>query len=705
MTFANAPVELHDAHARAWQAVHHVLPFLRAGFGLVEIPFGAKAPRQPGWQRREAAIFGAANAHHFKGANAGILHEWSRTCAIDIDDHDSADTWLTPRGVNIEALFCADDAVSVSSGRPNHGKLLYRLPHSVEPPATIKIKSGDARVILEFRCAGSQDVIGGRHPEGPDYTVRGDPATMPTLPDTLWELWRAQATRPKAAVEKRVNTGLRFASGGRNDALTREAGKLRHLGYSAETIEATLQQMNVERCDPPLEQAEVESISRSVSRYAPGDGQAEGEDCEAVSIVLSDFYSYMPMHQYIFVPTRELWPSVSVDGRIRPWPKTPVAEKDQKPSLWLDANRPIEQMTWQPGEPMVIKDKVIQSAGWIRHDGATVFNLYRGPAEIAGDAQKAGPWLDHVHKAYPDDAEHVIRWLAHRIQRPGEKVNHAIVLSGAQGIGKDTLLEPIKAGVGPWNWQEISPTQMLGRFNGWAKAVVVRVSEARDLGEVDRFVFYDHCKVYVAAPPDVLRVDEKHLREHYVANILGVVITTNHADGLYLPADDRRHYVAWSSLTQNDFPEEYWKALWGWYQQGGTGHVVAYLRRLDISAVDWKAPPRKTAAFWNVAATGEAPESGELRDVIEAMGNPAAFATYKLINEARLMGMHELADELADRKNRRSMPHKLERVGYVPARNPDADDGLFKIGGKRAAVYAMRTLPVNEQIRAARKIS
>jgi len=33
-----------------------------------------------------------------------------------------------------------------------------------------------------------------------------------------------------------------------------------------------------------------------------------------------------------------------------------------------------------------------------------------------------------------------------------------------------------------------------------------------------------------------------------------VIITTNHkTDGIYLPADDRRHMVAWSNLTKDDF--------------------------------------------------------------------------------------------------------------------------------------------------------
>jgi hypothetical protein len=64
----------------------------------------------------------------------------------------------------------------------------------------------------------------------------------------------------------------------------------------------------------------------------------------------------------------------------------------------------------------------------------------------------AGRWLDHVHKVYPEEAEHIIQWLAHRVQRPQEKINHALVLIGHQGIGKDTLLEPVKTAVGPWNF-------------------------------------------------------------------------------------------------------------------------------------------------------------------------------------------------------------------------------------------------------------
>lgn len=421
-------------------------------------------------------------------------------------------------------------------------------------------------------------------------------------------------------------------------------------------------------------------------------------------VTLADFHMYMPTHQPLFVPTRELWTTAAVNGRV-PWPLGPSGARIS-PSAWLDANKPLEQMVWHPAEPELIRDKVMQSAGWIAHPGVTVFNAYRPPVAPRGDAGKVGPWFDHVFTVYPDDGWHIIRWLAHRVQRPGHKCNHALVLGGRQGIGKDTILEPVKLAIGPWNWSDISPGQMLGRFNGWVKAVVVRINEARDLGEVDRFGFYDHSKTIIAAPPDVLRVDEKHLREVYVANVAGVIITTNHlADGLYLPADDRRHYVAWSQKTREDFDEGYWRQLYGWFASGGTGHVGEYLRTFDLTDFDPKAPPMKTPAFWQIVAASESPESGELRDVIDKLDNPPALTLQMLVQRAQDERMHGLADELLDRKQRRAMPHKMERIGYVPVRNPDADDGLFLVRGKRQSVYAQRSLTLADQVRSARRLS
>ena len=337
--------------------------------------------------------------------------------------------------------------------------------------------------------------------------------------------------------------------------------------------------------------------------------------------------------------------------------------------------------------------------GWIDHQGVTCFNLYRAAQREPGDATKAARWIDHVHLVYPEEAEHILCWLAHRVQHPGEKINHALVLGGFQGIGKDSLLDPIKRAVGPWNWSDVGPHDLFAPFNGFSKSVVLRVNEARDLGEVNRFQFYERMKSYLAAPPDVLRVNEKHLREYYVMNCCGVIITTNHkADGIYLPADDRRHFVAWSSLAKEDFSDRYWDELWAWYNNGGAQHVGAYLAEVDIAAFNPKAPPLQTAAFWDIVSSNRAPEDAEMADVFDDLGNPAVLS--KLI----LNATGEFGDWLRDRKNRRNIPHRLETCGYQAVRNPDATDGLWKVRGKRQTIYGKAALTYSHQLIAAREL-
>ena len=441
----------------------------------------------------------------------------------------------------------------------------------------------------------------------------------------------------------------------------------------------------------------LDSAATMTDELLKQDRKANGQ-----RVALADLLAYLPQHKYIYRPTGDLWPAESVNGCVD-WPK--LNGKPCKPSSWLDRNQAVQQMTWTPSAGELINDQVVADGGWIAKAGARTFNLYRPPLAFIGDHAKATRWRDHLRIIYPDDAEHIERWLAQRVQHPGVKLNHALVLGGPQGIGKDTVLEPVKAGIGPWNWAEVSPAQMLGRFNGWAKSVVLRVSEARDLGEVDRFSFYDHGKTYIAAPPDVLRVDEKNIREHAVFNVTGVIITTNHlTDGIYLPPDDRRHYVAWSEVTKDDFDATYWTGLWQWYAAGGIGHVVAFLRGLDLTDFDPKAPPPRTSAWRRIVQSNAAPEDGELADVLDNLNKPEATTLNEVITKARSMNLFDFADDMADRKRRRALPHRFERVGYVVVHNPDARDGLWKVAGRRQAVYGRRDLTPADQIRAARRL-
>jgi hypothetical protein len=154
----------------------------------------------------------------------------------------------------------------------------------------------------------------------------------------------------------------------------------------------------------------------------------------------------------------------------------------------------------------------------------------------------------------------------------------------------------------------------------------------------------------------VLRVDEKNLREHYVLNVTFVIITTNHTqNGIYLPSDDRRHYVAWSNLRKDDFDTEYWNKMWAWYDCGGTEAIAAYLRDFDISNFNPKAPPPKTKAWWEIVDASRAPEDAQLADALDQLERPDATTLTEIKNRVTSRSQ-ERADDTASHGRMRLRP-------------------------------------------------
>jgi hypothetical protein len=171
--------------------------YTRAGFVLVPIPPGSKGPNSPGWNRRQNCITTPERAEHYAG-NIGIAHAYSGTCAIDFDDLERSRAYLAARGVDVDKLLAAPDAVRIDSGRPNRAKLLYRVPAAL----STKQVHVDGRVVLEFRCATNarhtvtvQDVLPPSvHPDtGLPYAWKLGPSAdfrrPPPLPRALLAHW------------------------------------------------------------------------------------------------------------------------------------------------------------------------------------------------------------------------------------------------------------------------------------------------------------------------------------------------------------------------------------------------------------------------------------------------------------------------------------------------------------------------------------
>lgn len=172
--------------------------YARTGWALCALVPGTKRPRAKAW-RSSGAIRSAQRATALKAA--GLVHELSGTCAIDVDDLAGARTWLAERGTDLNALLTDAHAVRIESGKANRAKLLYRLPTNCGAMRTHKVSSVAGALLFELRCSGAQDVLPpSLHPDtGKPYAWVGDWRQLPELPDGLLALWQAQEAVSTAA--------------------------------------------------------------------------------------------------------------------------------------------------------------------------------------------------------------------------------------------------------------------------------------------------------------------------------------------------------------------------------------------------------------------------------------------------------------------------------------------------------------------------
>ncbi len=419
-----------------------------------------------------------------------------------------------------------------------------------------------------------------------------------------------------------------------------------------------------------------------------------------------DFHAYLPEHKYIYGPTGHLWPLATINSIL-----------GKSAGSTLDRKKPIHIMAWCPGKPAVLVDTIVLEGGTIAKKGSNTFNTFKPPPVLAdGDATQATLWVEHVNKLFPETADHIIKWLAHRVRFLDVKINHSLIMgSDKQGIGKDAMLEPIVRILGDWNCKDVTAAQSMDeKFNPHLEALFCRISEANDLGDDDRFKFYERRKAWAVSPPNTITVTDKHVKAHPVVNVVAMVVSGNEKSGFYLPPDDRRNHVNWSDCVPGDFEDGYFIALFDWYDAGGVGHVLVYLKSVDLSGFDPKAPPPKTAAFYEIVSNAQSTDASELDDLLDYLNQPFSDQRPIVVTIPQLIAaaghrdaggkFEDALDMLTDKRARKSLAHRLGRSGYTPVQNDGETEGRWRIGGKRVVIYGRKDVPMVDRLDAANEL-
>jgi hypothetical protein len=235
----------------------------------------------------------------------------------------------------------------------------------------------------------------------------------------------------------------------------------------------------------------------------------------------------------------------------------------------------------------------------VAREGMVYGNRWRDarPQPVAGDVS---PWLAHVERMVPEqfEREHLLNALAHKVQFPTHKINHAILMGGNHGSGKDTLFAPFFWAIGGYAKTNCSLVKNEDLSSQWGYALeceVMEIAELRQAEAKDRRALENTLKPIIAAPPEYLMVNRKGLHPYYALNRVFVIAFSNERVAISLPSEDRRWFVLWCEAAK--LPEAQAVSLWNWYQhRGGFEAVAHYLHTRDVSAWNPTAPPPMTEA-------------------------------------------------------------------------------------------------------------
>lgn len=239
------------------------------------------------------------------------------------------------------------------------------------------------------------------------------------------------------------------------------------------------------------------------------------------------------------------------------------------------------------------------------HEGIEYLNSYKGERV----PQVSFGWEDRGHYKTieqhilglfdrPQDAQLLIQFFAHCVQKPGQRILWSPVVLGKQGDGKTTLARMMAAVMGQDNVRNIALDELYSNFSGWAEGACLRVIEEIRITGKSRHDVMNKLKPYITN--DRVSVVKKGENGVDVLNTQNYLCFTNHADALVLDEDDRRWAVFATRFNNRHevleaFNKDYWDGIYD-VIHNHAGDIRGWLLSVDISAFNPNIAPEVNKA-------------------------------------------------------------------------------------------------------------
>jgi hypothetical protein len=215
------------------------------------------------------------------------------------------------------------------------------------------------------------------------------------------------------------------------------------------------------------------------------------------------------------------------------WPTGDIVRAIFKGQLPM---RKFEHLVYEPGLPEFI-DGDAGGAG-------SRYNIWRrtGCEAVAGDWSTI---REHVDYLWPNDLAqqgHFYDYLSFLVREDFVKVHYAMIIKGAQGIGKSFVGKLARHMLGSRNVVLPSNDEVTSRWTAWTEGAQLAVIE--ELMTRGRLDLANRLKPIVTQ--EDLRIEDKGFPLYTIPNRLNLIAFTNHSDALPIEKTDRRWMVLFS---------------------------------------------------------------------------------------------------------------------------------------------------------------
>lgn len=193
----------------------------------------------------------------------------------------------------------------------------------------------------------------------------------------------------------------------------------------------------------------------------------------------------------------------------------------------------------------------------------------------------------------------LIKYLAHMIQKPNEKIGLAFIIKGKQGTGKNVFLNAIGNIIGKEHYITSSnPKDFFGDYaEGFYHKLLVNMNECEGK---DTFDFEGRMKAFITE--DTITINPKKVRPIEIQNVARLMIFTNKPNPIKIDVNskDRRYCVFETSdkFLDKKYGTKFWNGLIEHFNKPEfIACLYEYLNNTNLSNWKWKEERPITEAY------------------------------------------------------------------------------------------------------------